>query len=960
MSNVPLKFIVDAEDRGAGDLFDGLTRKTGTLSKAAGVAAAGGLLALGGALVGAGAAAVNTAGDFEAGMKRFESVTGDAIGDAGLTLDQFKKKFLDLGAETQFSAAQAQDAALNLAKGGVSVTDIMGGATDATLALAAAGEVELANAADIVAKQLGVWADRGVTAANVADLLAQAANASTVDVEELAGGLAQAGGVAKVTGVEYDDLLQTMALLAPGFASASDAGTSYKTFLSRLIPTTEDATGAMIDLGLATADGESKFFDANGAFIGMREAAALLHEQTKDLSEEQRALAFNTIFGSDAVRAAAMIAEQGADGFDAMGQAMDGAGSAAEQAKKRNEGFNFALDSLLGSAETFGIVAGSKLLPILTDLINDGLIPIVNVATDVVSGLGDTTTTIGSLAAFVADNAQPAIVGLTAATATYALVTMAQSLPAIGAKTAALLVQTKAIAANAAAMAAAAAPYVVVAAAVMGVVKVYTEFNEKTKAATNQLLESRDWWTDSSTAIDAYAGSTDAVKEKLGPLADQLRAVREQQQQELESLTRRMTAGQVSEEQYGREMATINARAQSIQDLTGVMDRQLAAELEAQAEAQGLISAVEAHTGAEGERREAVGLSADEMKKLIDELQKIRDESVQAMADITTADVGFLSGLEERRASHEDRMLQLIRDKNAAESADQRAAIDEKIAAEQAAFQAEEQEAALSYARQQAAQLQHLGEMLIAYVSSQEQMGRISTEKAAALTGAIRQEYGVQKSIFEETYDTAIAKIDAWGVSTDTNVQNVIGDLTDLRLSSIETQQRMDELAKEYEAKLRHDFDAGKLSAEQLALALSRIPSEVRTRVLIEERIREVRERYTDAKTAQVDAVLDGKRARGGPVDAGGLYLVGEEGPELLQMGDRGGDILPAGPTQRLLDGGGNGAATIEQNFHFSSSVSDDDMRRIMAVAEDAAKKTNGTTARRVDVKQRLAGLSIT
>ncbi len=34
-------------------------------------------------------------------------------------------------------------------------------------------------------------------------------------------------------------------------------------------------------------------------------------------------------------------------------------------------------------------------------------------------------------------------------------------------------------------------------------------------------------------------------------------------------------------------------------------------------------------------------------------------------------------------------------------------------------------------------------------------------------------------------------------------------------------------------------------------------------------------------------------KARGGPVSAGGAYLVGERGPELLQMGSRGGNIIP-------------------------------------------------------------------
>ncbi len=47
---------------------------------------------------------------------------------------------------------------------------------------------------------------------------------------------------------------------------------------------------------------------------------------------------------------------------------------------------------------------------------------------------------------------------------------------------------------------------------------------------------------------------------------------------------------------------------------------------------------------------------------------------------------------------------------------------------------------------------------------------------------------------------------------------------------------------------------------------------------------------------------LFGKRARGGPVSAGGAYVVGEKGPEILQMGAKGGNIIP----NNQLGGGGS------------------------------------------------------
>jgi len=312
---------------------------------------------------------IDVAANFESALFKFQAVAGDSLSKAGLSFDDVKAKALALGSSTQFSAQQALDAMTELIKGGVNVEDVMGGATDATLALAAAAQLNLANAATIVAKQLGVWGETGVTAANVADLLASAANASTVDVEELALGLANVGGSAKVAGLSFQETVQTMALIAPSFSSAADAGTSLKTFLQRLIPTTKDATQMMIELGLATKDGKSKFFDAKGEFIGMEAAARLLHDATKNLSEEQKFLALNTIFGTDAIRAAAAIAGAGAAGYNEMGQAMKDAGGAAQAAAIMQQGYKFTLDQFNAAVETLQITVGSALLPHLTQLV---------------------------------------------------------------------------------------------------------------------------------------------------------------------------------------------------------------------------------------------------------------------------------------------------------------------------------------------------------------------------------------------------------------------------------------------------------------------------------------------------------------------------------------------------------------------------------------------------------------
>ena len=58
-------------------------------------------------------------------------------------------------------------------------------------------------------------------------------------------------------------------------------------------------------------------------------------------------------------------------------------------------------------------------------------------------------------------------------------------------------------------------------------------------------------------------------------------------------------------------------------------------------------------------------------------------------------------------------------------------------------------------------------------------------------------------------------------------------------------------------------------------------------------------------------------RARGGPVSAGGAYVVGERGPELLQMGSKGGNVIP----NNKLGGGDSVTNVITVNVDASGSA---------------------------------------
>jgi TP901 family phage tail tape measure protein len=255
-----------------------------------------------------------------------------------------------------------------LVKAGLSVGDVLNGAADATVALAAAGEISLPEAATIASNAMNQFGLSAKELPKVADLIAGAANTSAIDVSDFGHSLSQVGAVAHLTGQTIGDTATAIALLGNAGIKGSDAGTSLKTFLSNLVPTTKTATAAMKELGIITKDGSNKFLDAKGNYKSLADIAGVLNTSLKGMSESQKQAALQTIFGSDAVRAAAVIAGQGKKGFDDLAKSMNSM-KAADVAATRLNNTAGSIEQLKGSLETVGIQIGQIFLPAINNII---------------------------------------------------------------------------------------------------------------------------------------------------------------------------------------------------------------------------------------------------------------------------------------------------------------------------------------------------------------------------------------------------------------------------------------------------------------------------------------------------------------------------------------------------------------------------------------------------------------
>lgn len=294
-----------------------------------------------------------------AGFDKTMRQVGVQTKQAGKGMKELTDLAMKLGAETSFSAKDAADAMLELAKGGLTAAQIKGGALAQTLTLAAAGSLELGDAAGYMANTLNTFGLQAKDAARVSAALAGGANASTASVESLGMALSQVGPGARNAGLSLNDTVAVLAAFDSAGIKGSDAGTSLKTMLTRLVPTTDKAKAAMQKLGL-------EFVNADGSFKNVAAIAQELQTGMKGLSEAERTAAMATIFGSDATRAATVLMNEGKKGVDKYRKATEDLGAAQKMAKTNTQGAAGSIEQMQGSIETAQISIGKALAPAVT------------------------------------------------------------------------------------------------------------------------------------------------------------------------------------------------------------------------------------------------------------------------------------------------------------------------------------------------------------------------------------------------------------------------------------------------------------------------------------------------------------------------------------------------------------------------------------------------------------------
>lgn len=365
--------------------LDAAESKGGTFGKAI----SGAAKAAGAAIAAASTAAVGFAADsVKAGMD-FDKSMSQVAATMGKTTDEIKdlRDFAqEMGRTTAFSATEAADALNYMALAGYDSKTSMEMLPN-VLNLAAAGNMDLARASDMVTDTQTAFGISLERTTQMVDEMAKAASTGNTSVEQLGdaflvvGGLAQElnGGMvtlkdgtkATVDGVQEMEIALTA--MANAGIKGSEAGTHMRNMLMKLSSPTDEGTIALENMGVAV-------FDTEGKMRSLSDIFGDLNKSMSKMTQEQKIGTISALFNARDLSSAEALLNAVSQDWDSIGAAILDADGAAQQMAKTQ------LDNLAGDITLFkSALEGAKIA--VSDSLSPTLREFVQFGTDGISQL---------------------------------------------------------------------------------------------------------------------------------------------------------------------------------------------------------------------------------------------------------------------------------------------------------------------------------------------------------------------------------------------------------------------------------------------------------------------------------------------------------------------------------------------------------------------------------------------
>ena len=316
-----------------------------------------------------GTASVTTAANFESSMSQVQAtmgITKDAMstvnGQSVNTMDTLSKLAKKMGAETAFSASECAEALNYLALAGYD-TEQMCNTLPTVLNLAAAGDIALADASDMVTdamSALGMGVDEAET---MVDQMAKTASTTNTSVAQLGEGILTIGATAKSIKGGTAELNTALGILANNGIKGAEGGTHLRNIILSLQNPTDKAAAQMEALGISV-------YDSEGNMRSMNDILGDLNKSMDGMTSAEKSNIIGTIFNkTDLSSVNALLANTGST-WDDLQQKITASGGAAQQmADTQLDNLQGQITILKSALEGLAISFGELLMPAIKQIV---------------------------------------------------------------------------------------------------------------------------------------------------------------------------------------------------------------------------------------------------------------------------------------------------------------------------------------------------------------------------------------------------------------------------------------------------------------------------------------------------------------------------------------------------------------------------------------------------------------
>lgn len=341
-------------------------------------------------LMTAAGAAIQTGMQFDASMSNVYGLMS-SLNLSQAQMDALRDTAREMGATTKFSASEAADAMGYMALAGWDDAQVIAG-IPGVLNLAAAANMDLAKASDIVTDTMTPFGMAAERAGEAADVFAYAQANSNTTVEALGEAMKYAAPTADAFGMTLQDTAAAMGVLANAGIKGSQGGTTLNAMLRDMKNNAKNGAIAIGKTKVALTNSDGSY----------RSYAAIIRDidkATSSMTASQRDAALGAIFGDESLKGILATLKQGPDALDAMTEGMYACGGAAEDmAATMGDNLKGDLAILKSGAQDMAIALSDWLMPAARGVVQ-GITDMIGKFNALDDGTKNTIFRIGAMAA---------------------------------------------------------------------------------------------------------------------------------------------------------------------------------------------------------------------------------------------------------------------------------------------------------------------------------------------------------------------------------------------------------------------------------------------------------------------------------------------------------------------------------------------------------------------------------